>query len=465
MKFAYTQKIPELERAFIALRNAEKENGRNKKISVFSSAFNNKILKNIITMTYDWRICYWVRCESYTSSSNKINSKTVKKSNYKSFCKILKNFTNGVLSGNAAKEELSKFFKLCSSLEKKWYSRIINRNLKIGCSGKTFNVVWKDLIPKFGVQTGIEYDDFIAKGLKIKFPVFVEKKIDGTRGVFVKKEKIDRISVYSRGGFKLSQVVPHMIKSLNKKMVKSGLLDGEFYCKWSKKDEKLRKALLKNGTKTPYSFKSKWGKTRALLKRGVKKSGEYVASEEWLSYVRNNLIFYSFDLPSKSVFMESKCFTDKNPLRKRRKRLVKLIKKLPKEFRYPKQHTVNSKKELNLLFKYYLKKGYEGIMAKSPDSPYTIDRSDYWWKRKKFKTDDFKVVGYREGTGRLKGTLGSLTILKNGKEVRVGIGMTDKKRDELWKKRKSIKYIEVRRQDDKVAKMRFGSLRIRDDKK
>jgi len=44
--------------------------------------------------------------------------------------------------------------------------------------------------------------------------------------------------------------------------------------------------------------------------------------------------------------------------------------------------------------------GYEGIMIRNPKSVYEMFRTDNLLKYKKFKTEEFKVIGYHEGSGR-----------------------------------------------------------------
>ncbi len=88
------------------------------------------------------------------------------------------------------------------------------------------------------------------------------------------------------------------------------------------------------------------------------------------------------------------------------------------------------------------KKG-EGIMLRRPYSLYSNKRSKDLLKVKSFFTDECKVIGYEEGTGRLKGQVGSLEVEKDGKIFKVGSGLSDYERGcdpKLWKK--SIKDVD-----------------------
>jgi DNA ligase-1 len=54
-------------------------------------------------------------------------------------------------------------------------------------------------------------------------------------------------------------------------------------------------------------------------------------------------------------------------------------------------------------------------------------------KVKKMNTLDLEVIGYEEGSGRLKGTLGALLVrYKDGNTVKVGSGFTDELRALIW---------------------------------
>lgn len=107
-----------------------------------------------------------------------------------------------------------------------------------------------------------------------------------------------------------------------------------------------------------------------------------------------------------------------------------------------------------------LAKGYEGVMVRSPKSPYKCGRSTenegYLLKIKRFEDDEAVIVGYeeemqnnnvatRDAFGRTersshqenlvgKGTLGKLTgrNKKWPKDFGIGTGYTAKLRDEIW---------------------------------
>ena len=55
-----------------------------------------------------------------------------------------------------------------------------------------------------------------------------------------------------------------------------------------------------------------------------------------------------------------------------------------------------------------------------------------------YKICDLKVIGYEEGDGRLKGTLGTLFVDYKGNRVGVGSGYTDEQRTLIWANKDNI---------------------------
>ena len=79
--------------------------------------------------------------------------------------------------------------------------------------------------------------------------------------------------------------------------------------------------------------------------------------------------------------------------------------------------------------------GQEGLMLNYADAPYEFKRTNKLIKVKQVYTADVRIKGFEEGTGRNKGKLGALLIEKpQGVEVKVGSGLTDFYREEIWNK-------------------------------
>ena len=79
--------------------------------------------------------------------------------------------------------------------------------------------------------------------------------------------------------------------------------------------------------------------------------------------------------------------------------------------------------------------GQEGLMINYSNAPYEFKRTNNLIKVKQVYTADVKIIGFEEGTGRNKGKLGALLVkTPQGIEVKIGSGLTDKDRVEVWEK-------------------------------
>jgi len=116
----------------------------------------------------------------------------------------------------------------------------------------------------------------------------------------------------------------------------------------------------------------------------------------------------------------------------------------------------------------YVKDGYEGIMLKDPKSAHWRRRHPGILKAKTVASYDLKIDQVQEGLGKYKNTLGALVLKSaNNKVVKVGSGISDKQRDELWKNRESLigKIVEVSAQEVTKNSLRFPVfVKLRDDK-
>jgi ATP-dependent DNA ligase len=117
----------------------------------------------------------------------------------------------------------------------------------------------------------------------------------------------------------------------------------------------------------------------------------------------------------------------------------------------------------DLSYAEFVRDGYEGMMYRLGDCPYTqpkdavpeprlgtnrrtrflSDKDNRCWhllKRKDWQDDEFECMGVEEGEGRLKGTLGALTCaIDEGQAAgfskltfSVGSGLTDAERNHYW---------------------------------
>lgn len=94
--------------------------------------------------------------------------------------------------------------------------------------------------------------------------------------------------------------------------------------------------------------------------------------------------------------------------------------------------------------------GYEGIMIKDMEAAYTAGkRSKAWLKLKKKATYDCRIIGFTRGLGKYDGSAGAMLIDFNGNIVKVGSGLSDQLRQELYDTPEKLigKYAEVECQE------------------
>ena len=108
-----------------------------------------------------------------------------------------------------------------------------------------------------------------------------------------------------------------------------------------------------------------------------------------------------YDIPSESGKFEERM----DQLRRIVKQQCKEIKNCPLVF--TEQTKVKSADHLDKMFKDVVKRGGEGIMIRQPESYYEKKRSKTLLKYKQFGDTECKIVGYKPGTGKYTGMLGS----------------------------------------------------------
>lgn len=93
------------------------------------------------------------------------------------------------------------------------------------------------------------------------------------------------------------------------------------------------------------------------------------------------------------------------------------------------QTTCNTKKELDNFLKSVVAQGGEGVVIKDGSLEYFEGRSDSVLKVKLAQDMEGKVIGYKDGTGKFKGMMGSLIVaLDDGVKFNIGSGFSDEQR-------------------------------------
>ena len=92
--------------------------------------------------------------------------------------------------------------------------------------------------------------------------------------------------------------------------------------------------------------------------------------------------------------------------------------------------------EVREFFNHYVSLDYEGIIIRHFQASYFRRRSPFMMKFKPKKSDIYPIVGFIEGTGKYKGTIGAIICETDGDQFEVGsFSLTDEERMKLWNKR------------------------------
>ena len=95
--------------------------------------------------------------------------------------------------------------------------------------------------------------------------------------------------------------------------------------------------------------------------------------------------------------------------------------------KYTTQKKIKNESEVYTEFNKLVKKGAEGVMLRSPKSPYETKRSSHLLKVKQLFDDECKIIGYKKGTGKYENMLGAFQcqLVKNPKIKFTISGMND----------------------------------------
>ena len=103
---------------------------RTPKLKLLQQNDGDIILYKIFWYTYNWRMTYGITVKNYKGDGG-ADSKGI---TFEEFTNLLDKFEARELTGNAAKNAWKKLFSRCNNQQKKWFTRVINRDLKIGIS-------------------------------------------------------------------------------------------------------------------------------------------------------------------------------------------------------------------------------------------------------------------------------------------------------------------------------------------
>ena len=354
-----------------------------------------------------------------------------------SFKSLAFQLINRELTGHAARDAIALAKSVATA--EQWngfYRRILIKDLRCGMSEKTVNKVAKQgwpqyAVPIFGCQLAHDSANHEKKMIGVKQ---IEVKLDGVRVLAVCRG--GKVELFSRNG-KQFHNFPHIIAELEAVLAEKPapydcVLDGEVM---SADFQDLMKQLQrKDGKKA----------TDAVLHLF-----DFIPLADFLKgswntpqTTRSNLVKYWVLENADLLAHVQACAWEDVDL-----------------------STTKGEERFVELNKAAVNGGYEGVMIKDVNAPYTCKRSHAWLKAKPFIEVTLEVVDVEEGTGRNEGRLGAIVCegVDDGREVKVnvGSGFSDSNRDNFWTLRSDVigQLVEVRA--DAVTQNQDGTYSLR----
>lgn len=286
--------------------------------------------------------------------------------------------------------------------DKDIYEKIFTKELKLGITAKTINKVIPGLIPEFNVMLAEKYWDRIEELEANKPDIIITQKLDGVRCLAIVRN--GNTELFSRQG-KLFTGLNDLTAELNK--LGDGCYDGELLL----------------------------DKENIASKDLYRETVQIVNSK---SEDKKDIIFNIFDyLPIKEFYKgksENPCSIRK-ALIEENYRVLKPKFWKPVPILYKGEYNKDIvKQELNK----QIELKHEGIMVNLANAAYEGKRTKNILKVKAMQDCDLKIIGFEEGTGKNKGTLGAVIVDYKGFNVKVGSGFTDQDRDYFWANQKEL---------------------------
>lgn len=280
--------------------------------------------------------------------------------------------------------------------DQEMYSQIFTKELKLGITSKTINKVFPNLIPEFNVMLAEKYWDRMEELEKTNPDIIITQKYDGVRCVAIHDKS--GVKLFSRQGKPIEG-----LHDLEEQLLwlPFGCYDGE---------------LLLNKDNIP---------SKDLYRETV----TVVNSKD---QDKKNIVFNIFDTCEIKEFENGYCAA---PCIERKKVIQELEEQMKPDWWKSVPILYYGKYDKNIVQQELNKQialEHEGVMVNIANAPYEAKRTKNILKVKAMQDCDLKIIGFEEGTGKNKGTLGAIIVDYKGFEVRVGSGFTDQDREYFW---------------------------------
>jgi DNA ligase-1 len=390
----------EIREALEILEELEATNKGSDKQEILRQGADNEVLRTLIMMVVGQDRFHIRPSEDIPAQSTQKQKATAV---YARFLKITDQLKTREVTGNKATERVETFLASLFPVPKKWYTRVINKNLRIGVSEKTVRKVWGDEAMNLSGDDEIiffkdkcplaeKWDDLVKKkswtGVEYGEDGWLsEPKLDGDRALIFVFPQEERVVVLTRGGKRWTHLeecdafVENMLETHHKVAPYTGfgdtkptMYDGEFI-----------------------SRSGSWNETSSIVRSHVN-----FDEERFLSQIR--VLLWDW---CPIVYFNSGEF--RLPLSERKYTLMKAagakksftkFKLLANQCYIVGHRVVYNDEEMWKDNRRRLKAGFEGSMLKNPNAFMLMERTADVIKIKPEDSATGVIVGFKPGKGK-----------------------------------------------------------------
>lgn len=439
----------QIRKSFEVFEKIREESSTLSKTEILKKNSDNNVLKSLFFLAYNPFLVYNIKKIPKHTETRESSEQALCENLFR-FIELLKSLNQREITGNAAIDALQNFLSSCDTQEYEWYSKILQKDLKIGLADKGINKVFKDLIPTYEVLLANKFE-LVDLGLDTEAAikllpnlVIAEPKLDGMRlNIFVFK---DEVIIRTRNG-KVVFGYQRLAKEAQEKLPWGYVYDGELMSRdfVERVKENTKNNSLLEPNRECFSDLMTNAFSLASSKDGVFNLFDALTFEEWNTRRCHHTL------------KERKEWIQENLLGKQ----YENIKIVPWSKVFHK-NSESDRRQIVELFHKYLVLGYEGLMVKDYESVYEFKRSNTLLKMKYMLEIDLEVVDIYEGAQGTKyeHMLGGVYCSYKGNLVGVGSGWNDYERQYYWEHPELIvgKVIEIQYQSETQNKQGEYSL-------
>ena len=310
-------------------------------------------------------------------------------------------------TGHDARNYIARVYEALNDDDKDTFKKILDRDLRIGCSGKTFNKIWPGMVKEYPCMLASAYSEKALE--EMNFPAYSQTKMDGMRcNIIVHRD--GGVEVRSRQGklFETHGVFDEEALKIRDYIDQHNegwyvVLDGELLAHDSNMNPLPRQ--ISNGI---CNKANKGTITELEAQKLTLVVWDYIPEPVFSGDVEDPLMY------SERYDMLYNLFCDEALSR----------------FMLVETVDVANIDEARVHYREMIADGQEGTIVKDKSVGWSNTRSKLTVKFKEIRDIDLRVTAWNEGTGKNKGLLGALTAeTEDGKiRVNIGTGFSDEQR-------------------------------------